>query len=868
MKKKLLSLGLAIIIILGFCCTTTFCENTQHDIVLILDSSGSMGGLAIDACKQSAKTFCERVLSSGTGYRIGLIVFASDVINYGFSGDLAVLNSRIEKMDASGGTNLHDAVESANDLLSSSQSASKSIVIMADGLPEHGIKEPNGIYTAADNKVYQQANAVYNLASSMHSRYDIYTLGFFHSMREENNRNFGIRFLNDLQNRGYYEASDAESLYNAFQKIVEVLLVPPLEISLYNIHTSTYTTQPENNGRKYDFRHLYEITVNVKNTGSVKADNVKTKIEPAPGMVLDEGEVFEKSLPEIGAGETKTLTWNVRFDHKAAESKYQYSVVAGADNAVGAEKYETITVPPGIASILFSDEEKYTFEHSKDNFHDFYAIRDDDKTYLDSKLSHSEKARMFFLPSEFSGSCFGLSTVAVLSKIGTLKPDLYVSGATSISEFEAPVNDIDVESLITFYHIMQKSDRYINSIEKLNDTENLKKIERIIAESDVPALVVFNWNKGMAKSGHAVIACAYETTNEENTPSDLDLDVYTHKIDVYDVNSYGSGSDENEFDIYYSSDYENWTIPKYDEPGCWGFDIKNVTANPDDYNPYSLDDYKFVSDEEKNRQALLLSNSLTEELIIKNSTGNSVTVGATEISGNLDIWSYYDAMVLSAEDGTCYSPQTYFLPQIDDYSVKVENALSNVALSIAYPGSTFTANAESLTTVDFKDEGEISIQGSSGSFMLKSTYNEGSYTIPWHTFSVSGRDSVGVSMRLDEKGYILEGDNLKNITIEAESNESLKTETISSTWASILISTDETNGGFAYYADFDDDGEYTNNITILVKKRNNVISGFFSKILNSLKNTWEKIMEFFVDIIDFFRSLRRFLSFDFLKFSW
>jgi pimeloyl-ACP methyl ester carboxylesterase len=193
-----------------------------RDTVLVLDASGSMYGKPVTVMKEAAKIFCSEVLNASEKNRVAVVVYSSDVERtLDFTADLNSLNETIDLIQAGGGTNIAAAIDSASLLLSSSDADAQNIVLMTDGLPQSGKYSYSGQYSSLDiSGYYAYANYVYEQCSELKQSYNIYTLGFFHSVSERE-FDFGHRFLDDIQNKGYYEVTDADELKFIFGELAE-----------------------------------------------------------------------------------------------------------------------------------------------------------------------------------------------------------------------------------------------------------------------------------------------------------------------------------------------------------------------------------------------------------------------------------------------------------------------------------------------------------------------------------------------------------------------------------------------------------------------------------------------------------------------
>ena len=223
MIKKIFSVVLVafIVLILSY---SAFADNANRYVVLILDTSGSMSGEPATVQKNAAKKFCQQVLNAQGDSHVALVSLNTRAsITCQFTNDINELTSRIDTLYASGGTNIYESLQLAGELLDgiTATSTVKNIVLCSDGLPEDG--EPqDGPYSYRDFFGYEYANAAYNTAKELKDKkYNIYTLGFFHSLYDEY-LEFGRRFMQDLSSgNAYYEVTDVEYLEFTFGEIAD-----------------------------------------------------------------------------------------------------------------------------------------------------------------------------------------------------------------------------------------------------------------------------------------------------------------------------------------------------------------------------------------------------------------------------------------------------------------------------------------------------------------------------------------------------------------------------------------------------------------------------------------------------------------------
>lgn len=203
-----------------------------RDTVLVLDISGSMYGQPLEEMKKSAIQFCNDLLTDEFNNRVGLVFYDDDIITVDLTGDLDMLVGRIQAITDGGRTNMEGGLSAADAMLSSSGKADaiKNVVIMADGLPNEGKTSssgsmPSGSYSGYYTSI-SYANAVIDTARDMMNRYNIYSLGFFHGLYEEE-KEFATALMQELTNKtdGYHQVDKAEDLQFAFGDISEEISV-------------------------------------------------------------------------------------------------------------------------------------------------------------------------------------------------------------------------------------------------------------------------------------------------------------------------------------------------------------------------------------------------------------------------------------------------------------------------------------------------------------------------------------------------------------------------------------------------------------------------------------------------------------------
>ena len=196
--------------------------------VLVLDTSGSMRGTPMIKEREAAEKFCTDILNAGGNNYVALVTLntRSNVVTP-FTTDIDTISSDIAALNASGGTNYSDALNTAGSLLADVDASNiRNIVFCSDGLPEDGSRSTTGRYTSSDDSYcYSYANAAYDIATGLKGNYNIYTLGFFHSLSGKK-LDFGTRLMADLASSASqaYNVTDPDQLLFEFGNVAQTVL--------------------------------------------------------------------------------------------------------------------------------------------------------------------------------------------------------------------------------------------------------------------------------------------------------------------------------------------------------------------------------------------------------------------------------------------------------------------------------------------------------------------------------------------------------------------------------------------------------------------------------------------------------------------
>jgi hypothetical protein len=189
-----------------------------RDLVVVIDSSNSMHGEAINTARIAAKNFCASVLED-SDIRIAVVDFGySAQLLCSFTDDIEAINFQIERINTGGGTGTMKALEEAVAVINADgrSGVAAGIVLFSDGVPTTGRSSLTGA-PRYDSERFgvnaKDASAVYAYAVSNLQAFDIWTVFILSSVNTDPQEvRLGRTLMKDLQNCGYYDASLGEDI--------------------------------------------------------------------------------------------------------------------------------------------------------------------------------------------------------------------------------------------------------------------------------------------------------------------------------------------------------------------------------------------------------------------------------------------------------------------------------------------------------------------------------------------------------------------------------------------------------------------------------------------------------------------------------
>ena len=282
------------------------------------------------------------------------------------------------------------------------------------------------------------------------------------------------------------------------------------------------------------------------------------------------GYIYDANLNLIDENDDDGENRNFTISHHLnAGTKYIFSCKLYDSSETGAFN---ITLKSFTKSEFIWGQDNWNFNNSsRQGYFKDSTYRDQiNSTYLNTlknNLTNSEYQAIFtgywyygewydaWLDDWWGGSCYGMSSLALLSKEGVLPYSSYKSSATKLHDLNYPKADSNVSSLVTYYQMLQVKDVIQQQYRTVKYRSNETNIKNIIELLDVNSTVLVGFRKD-GWGGHAILATGYEygswTWNGV---------AYQGCIKICDPNC--SLSYNNSYNIYFNTQSYNWTIPAY-----------------------------------------------------------------------------------------------------------------------------------------------------------------------------------------------------------------------------------------------------------------------------------------------------------------
>ena len=292
------------------------------EIVLVLDSSGSMGNDSkLTNLKVAARNFIDK-MSTVENLKIAIVDFdteATVVKQLTSSKNVDTLKASISNLDAGGGTNTGDGLREAAYLLNTTSTASKTIVFMSDGEPTYYNSKNNQYYTDITQQGIDDSVQIKGSGSSDANSYCLnYAKTIGAIIKDKGYNVFSIGYGLDASGTtkmqqihdsmssvsdNFFE-SDTDSIDSIFDSIANTILdTYPITDIKFNFNGEANNNVVSVDGNiinipDFNYRKVDETSSTVKYTADPVSFNVKVK----SNIVGNDIPVFTNS--------TVTFPWN------------------------------------------------------------------------------------------------------------------------------------------------------------------------------------------------------------------------------------------------------------------------------------------------------------------------------------------------------------------------------------------------------------------------------------------------------------------------------------------------------------------------------------------------------------------------------
>lgn len=251
----------------------------------------------------------------------------------------------------------------------------------------------------------------------------------------------------------------------------------------------TWTTLDETTNLSYTDKNLSDDTTyyyrvcgaNRFYSDSTYSDSISAKTTALPkytvtfdtngGSCTVESKIVKKSL-SYGNDETGKLPTPVWGDYEflgwytdlLKGDKITNSTIVNlkADQTLYAHWRDPETEePPKVIkdNTFIFGQDTWNFTNSPDNFHKNYNI-DDEELYNwlkqnSNNINWTNLKGAIESVNGWEGSCYGMSAVEVLAKLGYISANDITEGVVNISGLNTPIKTVSVESIINYFHVTQ-----------------------------------------------------------------------------------------------------------------------------------------------------------------------------------------------------------------------------------------------------------------------------------------------------------------------------------------------------------------------------------------------------------------------------
>lgn len=177
---------------------TTVEEESEADVILVIDTSGSMNeGSRLTSTKNAIYSFVDNFVgqegTTNNKHRVGIVTFnkSASIIQYSrdtyFSGNASLIREKVEELTADGGTNTDAGLTKALELAQKS-TKNKYVILLTDGVPTWSYSNGSSISGGGTWSTLNDFNEAIDSAVALKAVVkDIYTIGVLNGYTSQKN---------------------------------------------------------------------------------------------------------------------------------------------------------------------------------------------------------------------------------------------------------------------------------------------------------------------------------------------------------------------------------------------------------------------------------------------------------------------------------------------------------------------------------------------------------------------------------------------------------------------------------------------------------------------------------------------------------
>ena len=552
----------------------------------------------------------------------------------------------------------------------------------------------------------------------------------------------------------------------------------------------------------------YQIDANITNnyTSDLRDLSIKLNINSS-ATINDQGEKSSLSK-NLSIGESVDYRWIVEIPKSNEDQTIEYSVSASSSEIKTVQAYATAYVrgrnKKDNRLDFNTDTWKFKNFSTKGDLGAFWGgdgikgdrlpLTQDDYNALLAGLDNSSIEYLNQVIQEGTeGLCYGFAATSILVKMGVLNVDDISEETSQLSLHELSFDDLSVKSALSYYWLTQGFPSIMEEraqFREKNTEEQLRTIKekaQAVEEGDSPFIFSIAYYNGEEdQNGHAMVGYSFENGkfSKNNT-------TYDSRVLIYDSN-YPKWTEDS--CLYFNEGTDDWYIPNYKKHNV-------ITRALSDVN---IMNEKNIEDNRKTAYSYLTTKDNGQISIYNDDNTLLSKIHGLDASGGGCI-----SMPVDDGKGASFVIAIPKSDSIESYIIESDNG-KDLDLKITYDNYYMSAKAGKEGAVKFDSNGVVGIDGNASDFEIQLTANEGYYSTDWHTIQIDGKNGKNPQIAIDDKGYLISGDELKKLKVYAKNGETAEELNIKSVDGTVLLTQEGDN--LCAKIDSDSDGTYETTI--------------------------------------------------------